>query len=111
MRRFCLTCLFVLLLTRPAFADNVRLHWDPNSEPDLAGYVLVWGAAPDLYTASATLPATATSHEVTGLAPGVYYFAIRAFNTGNLFSGYSNVVRVEISSDGTPPVVSKVRVP
>jgi hypothetical protein len=32
---FLLTLLFI---ATPAFAAQIRLAWDPNTEPDLAGY-------------------------------------------------------------------------
>lgn len=79
----------------PAASPSVRLAWDPNPEADLAGYVLVWGPSPGVYTQSWTLDATATTHEVTSLAWGSrYYFAIRAFNIAGVQSLQSDEVTV-----------------
>jgi hypothetical protein len=100
--------IFVLLVlgqVAPALAGSVRLYWDPNTEPDLAGYVLVYGSAPGVYTSSVTLPASATTHEIANLSYGTYYFAVRAFNAANAQSGYSNEVRVVVMST---PVISSV---
>src|SRR5687768_8087649 len=98
---------FVLLLlgqVAPALAGSVRLYWDANTEPDLAGYVLVYGIASGVYTTSVTLPASATTHEFANLPNGTYYFAVRAFNATNTQSGYSNEVRVVVIS--TPTITS-----
>ena len=81
-----------------AAASSVQLAWDANSEPDLAGYVLVYGTAPGVYTQSVSLAATATTHEVSGLSDGTYYFAIRAFNAAGLQSAYSNEVAVVVGT-------------
>ena len=94
--------LLLLVQVGAARADNVRLFWDANSEPDLAGYVLVYGTAPRMYTTSVTLPASAVSHEVVGLPNGTYYFAVRAFNTANAHSSYSNELVVAVGDPGAP---------
>lgn len=44
----------------PATTCPVLLTWDRNAEGDLAGYVLVWGAASGVYTQSQTIPVTLT---------------------------------------------------
>jgi hypothetical protein len=91
-------------MPRPAFptasaSPRVRLEWDPNSEADLAGYVVLWGTSPGAYTQSWTLAQTATTHEVTGLEWGArYYFAIRAFN----IEGFQSLPSDEVSAL-TPP--------
>jgi hypothetical protein len=86
---------------------TVKLQWDSNSEPDLAGYTLVWGSASGVYTQSVGLPPTATTHSVV-LPNGVYFFAIRAFNTAGLQSGYSNEVMTKLDcsvpSERRPPL-------
>ena len=49
-RRVMLTlCLLLLIQVAPALAGSVRLYWDPNTEPDLAGYVLVYGLVRGLH--------------------------------------------------------------
>ena len=95
-------CLLLLVQVGSALAGNVRLYWDANTEPDLAGYVLVYGGASGVYTTSVPLPASAVTHEFTDLPNGTYYFAIRAFNTANAQSGYSNEVRVVVVSTPKP---------
>ncbi|MBA2353418.1 MAG: IPT/TIG domain-containing protein, partial [Acidobacteria bacterium] len=105
-----LLAFIVLLLTHAtaAAAGSVSLYWDANSEPDLAGYVLVYGTAPGVYTQSVSLPASATTHEMTSLADGLYYFAVRAFSTGGVQSTYSNEVTVSMPfvASSTPAISS-----
>ena len=61
----------------------MTLAWNPNTEPDLAGYKIYEARSPGSYGAAiATLPANATSFVATGLQPGVtYFFVITAYDT------------------------------
>ncbi len=79
--------------------NSVTLAWDPNSETDLAGYKVFWGTASRTYGAPVTVPGTPSSptYTVTGLASGTWYFAVSAYNTAGLESGYSNEVSATIS--------------
>ncbi len=86
-----------------AVAGSARLTWDPNVDADTAGYVLVYGTSSRVYTKSVTLALSATTHEVTGLADGVHFFAVRAFDVNGVHSGNSNEVRVVIGTTVTPP--------
>ena len=105
-RCLCLVLgLLLMALARPASAGNVRLSWDANTEPDLSGYVLWYGPASGVYTKSVTLPPPAGSHEVIGLADGVHFFALKAFNVAGLHSGYSNEIRIELQAGG-PTITS-----
>ena len=83
-------------------------YWDQNSEADLAGYVLVWGTSTGVYSQSMTLGPSAVTHEVTSLANGTYYFAIRAFDAAGNHSGYSSEVQVVVSTPAisTPAITS-----
>jgi hypothetical protein len=88
------------LLTIGARADagSLTLAWDPNSEPDLAGYVLWYGSQPGTYTTSIDV-GNQTSFRVANLTDGAsYYFAVRAYNTRGATSGMSNEIA------GTVPV-------
>jgi hypothetical protein len=94
--------LFVLCVLLPfaaaanLAAADITLVWDPNSEPDLAGYKVYFGTASRTYGAPITL-GKVTTYTVTGLTPGrTYYFAVTAYNTAGLESGYSNEVSATI---------------
>ncbi len=87
-----------LLLGATAKAQSVTLEWDPNSESDLAGYKVYYGTASRTYGSPIVL-GKVTTYTVTGLTPGTtYYFAVTAYNTAGLESGYSNEVFTTIPS-------------
>ena len=86
-----LLLLLSLAVPARAIAGEVRLQWDPNSETDLAGHRIYWGAASGQYG----IPITAglqTTYTVTNLAAGNYYFAVTAVNSAGVESGFSNEV-------------------
>ena len=110
--RFTLAlCLLLVVQVSQAAAGSVRLFWDRNTESNLAGYVLTYGATPGVYTESVTLPATAQTHEFTDLSDGTYYFAIRAFDMAGMRSGYSNEVRIVVGSTLSISTVAPVSGP
>jgi hypothetical protein len=64
---------------------------DGSPLTNLAGYRVYWGPAVGNYTSSVTLnTAGLTSYVVSNLAPGTYYFAVSALNSGGLESALSN---------------------
>jgi hypothetical protein len=87
--------IFLSLIIIPcsnAYAADVTLAWDPNSEPDLAGYVLYWGTSSRSYTFSDDVGNT-TTHTIPGLSVGqTYYITVTAYDTSANESGYSNEV-------------------
>jgi hypothetical protein len=94
---------FVILGSFPLAAADVSLEWDPNGESDLAGYKVYFGTASGVYGAPITVAGTSPNptYTVTGLLPGnTYYFAVTAYNTSGLESGYSNEVYTTIGSEG-----------
>jgi hypothetical protein len=98
--RFIIAILVLLACSAPAFAGDVTLSWDPNSETNLAGYRIYYGTGPGVYTTPITV-GTQTSYTITNLAPGTYFFAVTAFNTLGLESGFSNEVSTTITTTPT----------
>ena len=92
--------LLILACSTPAIAADLTLSWDPNSESDLAGYKLYYGTASGIYGTPITL-GIETTYTITGLPPGTYFFALKAFNTQGLESGFSNEVSTTISPPPT----------
>ncbi|HEY5593629.1 MAG TPA: fibronectin type III domain-containing protein, partial [Nitrospiria bacterium] len=86
------------------FAGDAVLSWDPNSEPDLAGYKVYYGTAPGSYGTPIDV-GNQTAYTVMGLGYGTYYFAVKAYDATGNQSGYSNEV-TKIISDTIPPVIS-----
>jgi hypothetical protein len=101
MRRAALVLtIFVCLLPRSLEAGTVTLAWDPNTEPDIAGYLLSYGTASGSYTTTIDV-GNVTSYLFSEPNPSVrYYLALRAYNTGGATSGYSN----EVATTPNPPL-------
>ena len=74
-----------------AYASQVTLGWEPNTEPDLAGYKIYYGNSSRNYTRITDVKdKTAASCIITGLTEGqIYYFAATAYNTSVVESNYS----------------------
>ena len=80
-----------LLLSVPmaAQADSVSLAWNPNPEPDLAGYKLYMGTSPGSYSQIFDV-GHVTSYTVSNLVAGdTYYFALTAYDIYANESGFS----------------------
>jgi hypothetical protein len=80
---------FEVIAAPPAQAT---LIWDPNSQPDLAGYKLHYGLASKDYDTVIDV-GNQTTYTLTGLkARRTYYIAVTAYTTSGLESDYSNEV-------------------
>jgi hypothetical protein len=77
--------------------------WNANGETNLAGYTIHWGQSTGNYTSQTGAAATATSYRACGFVTGSYFVAVRAYNTGNDFSGYSSESQVDIGGQDTAP--------
>jgi Putative Ig domain len=78
---------------------SATLNWSPPTQntdgsplSNLAGYKVYWGTQQGNYTNSATIanPGIAT-YVVDQLTPARWYFAVTAYSSGGVESGYSNV--------------------
>lgn len=86
---FVLIC---LSLCQPAFPAQIRIAWDPNEEPDLAGYEVFFGDAAWNFGQSKKL-GEVTTYTLTGLTQGqTYCIALKAYNEPGEESGFSNQV-------------------
>ena len=86
--------------------NTVTLAWDANTEPDLAGYKVYWGRSSGKYE-NTPVPTVAPSANPTFTTPalpnGTWYFAVTAYNTTGMESGYSNEVSTTIATAPAPP--------
>jgi parallel beta-helix repeat protein len=89
----------------------VTVSWNPNGEPDLAGYEVSYGnesveqGAASNYDTSVDVGNVLT-FEVCGLS-GDMFFAVKAYNTSDLFSGYSIERQVAVQGpDNIQPTVA-----
>ena len=84
--------LFFIFIAPNSFAAQIRITWDPNTEPDLAGYEVFYGTASQSYGTPINV-GNVTSYTITGLTAGqTYFFAVRAYDSSNNESGFSNEV-------------------
>ncbi len=95
-----LAALLFLLIATPASAYDVVIAWDPNSEQNLAGYVLYVDDGTtqmpyeyvDDYPLQSIDPQNPRA-KITDLQEGIaYYFVVTAYDTDGNESGYSNEV-------------------
>ena len=110
IRRLFLRVFFLLLcaifIPAAAHAAEVSLAWDPNAEPDLAGYRVYYGLGSRNYDKVMEV-GSSTSCVVTGLEQGrTYYFAATAVNAANVESDFSNEVSAALSTTNQAPVAS-----
>lgn len=81
-----------------AFAGQATLSWvapfenvDGSPLNDLAGYLVAWGRSSGQYTNEVRVEdPDLTGYVVDDLSEGEWFFAVRAFNEGNIESEYSN---------------------
>src|SRR5205809_747045 len=89
-----------------SFAGDVNLAW--NASTGAAGYKVHFGTASGAYGTSVDV-GTRTTYTVTGLAAGTYYFAVTAYDSSGVQSGFSNESTAAVTGgDTTPPVISSV---
>jgi hypothetical protein len=93
--------LAALMLPSAALAASVTLEWDPNNEPDLAGYWVYWAeksllnltptqADADADVSKFYLAAPATEHTISSLIDGrPYFFRLAAEDTSGNKSGFN----------------------
>ena len=93
----------IMLLPAIAFAATVQVTWNPNTEPDLAGYRLYVGEASGQYGEPVDV-GNVTGHvmEITPQHGATYYFALTAYDTSGNESGYSDEASCFIP-DGVKP--------
>ena len=89
-----LSSIFVLvglfLLPPPgSYAAQVTVAWDPETDPNVAGYKVYYGTASRSYQYNNDAGKNTTS-TVSNLQTGTtYYFAVTAYNATDIESGYS----------------------
>jgi hypothetical protein len=116
-RAFSVGLLSALLaiVTSSAFAAEVTLAWNPNTESDMEGYGVYFsqddtGPSYDLFgyvTLSDLSDSDNPSFTVTGLETGTrYYFAVTAYDAAGNESDFSSSVCADVDGDVITPCVS-----
>lgn len=103
MRIFFLVLSF-FIFAHSVLAGTANLSWNANTESDLAGYKIYYGASPRTSTcppggySSNISVGNVTSYALSGLTDGsTYYFSITAYDTSNNESCFSGEVSKFIS--------------
>lgn len=78
------------LLSWPVLADPVALQWDAVDDPRVAYYELSWGAVSGTHQNLQRTPGLETEITTPDLAPGVYFFGVRACDAADVCSDWSN---------------------
>jgi len=89
---FLQVLLSIFAYSQFVLAAQIKLSWDPNTEPDLAGYKVYYGKASRAYDTPINV-GNVTTYTLTGLTPGQpFYIGVTAYDTSNNESGFSNEV-------------------
>ena len=104
---------FVLVLPAMAYALQVTLKWDDNSESDIAGYKVFLRQESGIYNYfHPTWEGIETTCTVSDLGENTrYYFVVRTYNTSGQQSGNSNEVTygVKFPHDASEEIVGTWR--
>ncbi len=106
MRKFARTTVFLfmlfLALAATAAAQDITLAWDPNSEPNVAGYKIYYkdgtASLPFDGVGATNGPSPVDIGDATSISLNlpddgrVYYFAVTAYDDSGYESSYSNIV-------------------
>ena len=84
----------LLALAFTAYAADVTLAWDANTESNLAGYRVYQGTGSNPTTFTRVQQVAATTATIKGLDNTSHSFAVTAYNTAGMESEYSNIVTV-----------------
>src|SRR5687767_871590 len=88
--------LFMALLNTAGANQNVTFAWDPNPEPDVAGYRIYYGVTSGNYTNIVDTGNT-TSATIGNLTGGTtYYFVLTAYNAVGLESPHSGEISYSV---------------
>lgn len=105
MKSLLTIILIILTITITAQAKEVRITWNPNTEPDLKGYSVHVGTVTGEYPIKHDItcgPNDASCCKLTlDMADGTYFFTATAVDHDGNRSDYAK--EVEHTVDSTPP--------
>ena len=110
-RKWCsVVCLGMALLALSVdlvhAATVIQLSWNPNTEPDLAGYRIRYGVAPSTPTQMIDV-GLVTTYSIMNLTAGTtYYFVVTAYDQAGNESQPSNQVAAQPTQVGPALTIS-----
>ncbi len=106
-RRLCALVAFIVVMLGAAEiqAATVTLSWNPNPEPDIAGYLISYGTSSGNYTTSVDV-GDVTTWTVSLTAGFHYFFAAQAYDTAGLRSPMSTEASIDLSQTSAPSITS-----
>lgn len=82
----------------PVVAADLKISWQPNQEPDLAGYFVYYGAQNGFYQHRVAV-GRQTAYTIRGAKPGeTYFIAVTAVDTAGNESVFSEQIRLRVPS-------------
>ncbi len=100
------TLSLLLMIAIASRVDAAIASWDPNTEPDIAGYLLSYGTEPGEHLSTIDV-GNVTTFEFNPEPGRRYYVVVRAYNTEGYLSEKSSEATIDIpadsSSDPVPP--------
>ncbi len=92
------------LIPVDAIAGQAALAWSASPDSSVTGYNIYFGSASHIYTGKVSA-GKATSYTVSNLTAGAtYYFAVTAYNSSGMESGFSNEASATIPLPSGAPV-------
>ena len=92
-----LVTLLLLLTSARVEAASVTLAWDPNPEPEVTGYRLLYGTSSRNYTNQVDV-GKRTQYSLLGIPEGTYYFVVVAYDANNVTSFPSDEVSAVVKT-------------
>lgn len=90
--------LALVVFSTVVWAGAIKVKWNANSEPDLAGYRVHYGVASKMYTTSKDVGDT-TAHVIQGVDYGKrYYVAVTAYDDSGNESDFSQEVSITLTT-------------
>ena len=99
--------LIAVLMIGQSYAAGVKLRWQPNNEPDLAGYRVCYGLESGKYENKIDV-GNVTEYQLSGLLQATtYYFALTAYDKTGNESPFSDEISF-VLGDTQPPEIASV---
>src|SRR5262245_41365864 len=102
-RFVCVCAAACLFLAARVDAATVTIAWDPNTETDLARYIVGYRTSPTGAETTVNVGLVTTWSLTTAVAGQTYYFRVYAENTAGLRSAPSNEVSALVPTTPPPP--------